>query len=162
MSFKILNGVALNTYTFKFVISNLQHKMDLPQSWDCMCIKYVPIISATVRPLLNLPLGNPLPKSIPYHGKLAWAKLLLRYLLFPTSERESPNMNCTVLQLQPSMAIPRTVTNIVSTTKKFMFDKLQLFSQCRAPSYVLGRWGFRIRFKKIWVGILNIWRSVKS
>lgn len=71
-------------------------------------------------------------------------------------------MNCTVLQLHPSMAIPRTVTNIVSTTKKFMFDKLQLFSQCLAPSCVLVKWGFRIRIKNIWVGVLNIWRSVKS
>jgi len=34
-------------------------------------VKDLPIISATVRPLENLPLGSPLPKSIPYHGKLA-------------------------------------------------------------------------------------------
>lgn len=61
-------------------------------------------------------------------------------------------MNCTDLQLHPSMAIPRIVTNIVSTTKKVMFDKLQLFSQCLAPSYVLVRWGFR----RLCVGILNI------
>ena len=31
MSFKILNSVTLNTYTFKFAISNFQHKMDLSQ-----------------------------------------------------------------------------------------------------------------------------------
>lgn len=40
--------------------------------------KLVPIISATVRPLENLPLGNPLPKSIPYQGRLARARLLER------------------------------------------------------------------------------------
>lgn len=81
----------------------------------------LPIISATVRPLENLPLGSPLPKSIPYHGRLAWARLLLRYLLFPTSERESPNINCTILQLWPSMRRPKMVTAI-NATMTFMVD----------------------------------------
>lgn len=84
-------------------------------------IEVLPIISATVRPLENLPLGNPLPKSIPYQGKLAWARLLLKYLLFPTSERESPNINCTILQLWPSIRMPKMVTtNIATPTLSFM------------------------------------------
>ena len=123
-------------------------------------IKYVPIMSATVRPLENLPLGNPFPKSIPYHGRFAWAKLLLRYLLFPTSERESPNMNCTVLQLYPSMAIPRTVTIIVSITRKFMmfdisssFQGLQVVFLWNGVLDHLRRFGFKL---------IYIWRSNKS
>jgi len=37
-----------------------------------------PTMSATVRPLQNLPLGMPLPKSMPYHGVAARARLLVR------------------------------------------------------------------------------------
>lgn len=94
------------------------------KKWKC-----VPIISATVRPLENLPLGKPLPKSMPYQGRLAWARLLERYLLFPTSERESPNMNCTILQWHPSSSFPKmTITIKTNPTLRFIFVYL-LFLQ---------------------------------
>ena len=55
----------------------------------------IPMISAMVRPFVNLPLGIPLPKSIPYHGRAGRARLLGRRMLLPTSNKESPKMNCT-------------------------------------------------------------------
>lgn len=43
--------------------------------------------------------------------------------MFPTSERESPKMNCTTLQSYPSMATPkRVVTIIVHATVNFIID----------------------------------------
>lgn len=87
---------------------------------------FLPIISATVRPLENLPLGKPLPKSMPYQGRLARARLLESLSLLPTSDSESPKMNCTTLQLYPLIAIVNTVTIIANATVNFMFQFRQL------------------------------------
>lgn len=112
--------------------------------------KDLPMISATVRPLVNLPLGSPLPKSIPYHGKLAWARLLERYLLFPTSDRESPKMNCTILQSHLSSPIPKIVATITTSARlNFMFlsnkwyfykDLLKLYLCRQKWSEVASKW----------------------
>lgn len=74
----------------------------------------IPMISAMVRPFVNLPLGNPLPKSIPYHGRAGRARLLGRRMLLPTSNKESPKMNCTALTAQVRNGIMQTNTSTLT------------------------------------------------
>ena len=115
----------------------------------------LPIISATVRPLVNLPLGSPLPKSIPYHGKLAWARLLLRYMLLPTSESESPKMNCTILHSPPSIVTPRTAaaTHIAKATSNFISSESNYWCLSR----FFGLFWFEISPCRIWFKQMPEW-----
>lgn len=103
------------------------------------------MISATVRPLVYLPLGNPFPKSIPYHGKLALAKLLGRRWLLPTSESESPKINCTTLQSYPWIETPNMVTIIANNTAiNFIFTDTQLcFLNMVLKTNEKDRWNIR-------------------
>lgn len=58
----------------------------------CVILSYLPRKSALLKPLLNLPVGLDLGKSMPLKGKSALAWLSGMKALVPTSAVESPSM----------------------------------------------------------------------
>lgn len=62
----------------------------------------------------NLPLGVELKKSIPYHGKLAFAIDFSKYVFVPTSYNESPIMKTAVVSASDKLG-ERITTKKIKT-----------------------------------------------
>ncbi|KAK1281109.1 hypothetical protein QJS04_geneDACA002968 [Acorus gramineus] len=75
--------------------------------------------SATVLPLVNLPVGRCPKKSRPYGGKSAWTEQFLLKWLFPASKVESPKM-----KTAGTLCEQTTLKNMKKKKKKNSIERL--------------------------------------
>ena len=101
--------------------------------------------SGGILPLLNLPVGNPPTKSLPYGGKLHLTKVL-RLLLLPGSTIESPKTSTAGnVSFLGSFTRASVVHRIIKTERKKTIieedDTIGLGKFCCvSPSYKKKRW----------------------